>query len=150
ALAKHFPDLSESWMTIGWCLQDLDEARAEAAFRKAVELEPSCRSNFSLAQFLARRGQVDEALVLAKQAREFDQAMGEALLSEVYMYADRYGEAAAQIEALIAAQPEDLVDVFLYRDLAICYVSSGQATKARDLLLKGSEKLPGNPWFLEM
>jgi TolB-like protein len=113
---------------------------AEVAFAKAMELAPSTstmawRVHVAL---LAARGRHDEAIALARHAREIDPGNAEAgFYSFVLGYAGRYEAAAAQLDQAIDASPTHPI----YRHwLAFMHDAMGD-TEAAIRQLEVAEKL---------
>lgn len=71
-LARHYPDVSASWFNLGYMQEENGQhAQAEAAFRRAIEIEPKMdRAWYGLALVLIQMHRYDEAVVALKKNTE--------------------------------------------------------------------------------
>ncbi len=87
---------------------DWDWAGAEREYLKALELNPSLsRARLTYAELLAVVHRFPDALTQSELARSLDSQSPEVISSQaiVQLYADRFDEARATIDTLLAAQP---------------------------------------------
>jgi serine/threonine-protein kinase len=116
------PSLSEAYDALGllrmW--RDWNWPAAEAAFRRAIELNPhNPKAHHELAQLLMRVRRCDEAVVEAQREmleRPRDE-FGEGGLAEVYLFCRRYDEAIREFERTLS----------FGRDSSSIYLNMGDA-----------------------
>jgi tetratricopeptide (TPR) repeat protein len=103
-----------------------DWARAERAYRRAIELNPSYSfARLEYARFLMADNRLDEALAQARRAREDDPLSAEAIgvVGLSLYYARRYDEAIAEYVAEIRMEPNSAPH---HLSLGRAYAAKGQ------------------------
>jgi tetratricopeptide (TPR) repeat protein len=103
---------------------------AEAAFRKAIELDPTrATAHEWYAEYLFYMGRFQEALRAIHRAHELDpQSVVISLqLASPYMYARDYGQAIERIREALRLNPEFPLGIFV---LATCYEQMGRFDEA--------------------
>ena len=103
-----------------------DWTRAERAYRRAIELNPSYSfARFDYARFLMADNRLDEALAQARRARENDPLSAEAIgiVGLGLYYARRYDEAIAEYIAEIRMEPNSAQH---HLSLGRAYAAKGQ------------------------
>jgi TolB-like protein/Flp pilus assembly protein TadD/tRNA A-37 threonylcarbamoyl transferase component Bud32 len=136
------PELGEAHYTQGWIrlLYDWDWTGAEAAFRRALELEPNNARVLSRAASLARAlGRLNEAVAMARRATEIDplSRSGWSELGVDLRYAGRYDEAEAAYRKALELFPER---TGINNEL--CLVHVGQSRLREALAQAEQEKSP--------
>jgi cytochrome c-type biogenesis protein CcmH/NrfG len=89
-------------------LEDRQFQKAEAALQESIRLDPQAwESHFELARCLYNTARMDEALEQARQARDMPQAnpVTHLLLSDIYLKINQRGNALAELEAFVKADP---------------------------------------------
>jgi serine/threonine-protein kinase len=108
------PSLSEARVALGLIREwvEWDWAGAEAAFQRAIELNPGdAFAHHELGQLRMRQGRFEEALASERQALLLDplNSRYQSGLGEMYFHSGRYDEAAAQLERGYASNPHGVV-----------------------------------------
>jgi DNA-binding winged helix-turn-helix (wHTH) protein/Tfp pilus assembly protein PilF len=83
---------------------ELDWPRAEASFRRALELDPRCgKALHNMALQMTAYGRFDDAMTYLRHARSLEPLAANlnANIGQIHYYAGRYGEAVAQLEATL-------------------------------------------------
>jgi DNA-binding winged helix-turn-helix (wHTH) protein/tetratricopeptide (TPR) repeat protein len=109
---------------------DKDPIAAEASFKRAIEVNPSCVMAYSrYTWFLAAMGRLDESLQMMKRAQELDPLSPEANtdLANILYFAGDYDAAIQYCERALALEPN-----FLHAHvwLGLCYQEKGQTADA--------------------
>jgi len=105
------PDLAEAYATLGWIhlAYDWDWAGADAAYKRALELEPRNASVMRRAGALAGTlGRFDEAIELTQRAVRLDplNASGRSNLGLFSLYAGRLDEAQVAFNKVLELNPD--------------------------------------------
>lgn len=127
-----------------------DWARAEAEFKRAIELNPNYATAHQwYGEFLAYMGRFDEAIAQSVRARELDplSLIINTDLAKVHMLARRYQDAIELFGAALKLDPEFPEAHAL---LALAYSGAGRHDEAISELrrIKGLEQTPGYLAFL--
>jgi len=112
------PSLSEARVALGMIGEwvEWDWAGAEAAFRRAIELDPgNAFAHHELGQLRMRQGRFEEALASERQALLLDplNSRYQSGLGEMYLHSGRYDEAVAELERVYASNPHGAVTSWL-------------------------------------
>ena len=112
------PSLSEARVALGMIREwvEWDWAGAEAAFRRAIELDPgNAFAHHELGQLRMRQGRFEEALASERQALLLDplNSRYQSGLGEMYFHSGRYDEAVAELERVYASNPHGAVTLWL-------------------------------------
>ena len=129
---------------------DWDWENAEAAFNRALEINPNyVQARFwkGLLYLQLVRGHMSEAIRETEHAVDLDpMAMLPAYaLGMVLVNAGRYDEVIARCEARLAQNPAQFL---LYRVLGVAYLCAGRHEDAIARLERGAELSRRHPWFL--
>ncbi len=129
------PSLAEAHVAKGNVLRlfDFDFARAEAEYRRAVELGPQNASALAnLASLLADLGRLDEAVALTQKAIALDplRAVAYRNLANYLIQLGRYDEAEAALRKAIELQPHAAIS---YSRLAVIQILRGKPGAAVEL-----------------
>jgi TolB-like protein/cytochrome c-type biogenesis protein CcmH/NrfG len=110
-------------------------AEAEAEYRRALALSPSDPgAHFGLAHWLLTQGRIEEALALARRARELDPfAFSGVEIGWILSNGRRYREAIQELRSAVAVEPEQ-PEVLLF--LGKSLIDNGQPEEAIPLLEK--------------
>jgi TolB-like protein/Flp pilus assembly protein TadD len=123
---KANPALADAYTSQGWVLMnfDWDWAGAQAAFQRALELNPSdARAYQWLAQCYSYQGRPEDAVAVAQRAQEFDprSALIATEAGWPYLYLGRWDEAEAQFKRALELDP----------DFALAHYNLGNVLEAR-------------------
>jgi serine/threonine-protein kinase len=104
------PSLSEAYVALGLMREwaEWDWVGAEAAFRRAIELNPGdAFAHHELGQLRMRQGRFEEALASERQALLLDplNSRYQSGLGEMYFHSGRYDEAVEELERVHASHP---------------------------------------------
>ena len=136
---------SEAHNNLGTALQESGQIEpAEAAFRKAVEIDGNYNSNYNLAKMYFGQNKLDPALGAVRDSlRKYDRSLLAWNLQGLILDTQgRYDDAIAcyqQALKIIAGEPN------VSYNLASAYYKSGQTARAKELLEKtraALEKIP--------
>jgi len=130
-------------MAMYWGWGQWDWTRAEASFRRALELDPNlARTRAFYSHFLNIQARPEEAMVQIERALELDplNSFIRGLYGVDLMYARRYDEAIRELEATLEASPglpialNSLPDAYYLKgDLEESYRAQRQMFQARGL-----------------
>ncbi|HLU40237.1 MAG TPA: protein kinase [Planctomycetota bacterium] len=141
-IERNWPGLPESEYWAGMAIQDVDAARAEASFRRALELDPTMHAaRRQLARLRARAGARDEAValidaVLAEAPLDAENWCFAAEVYEILREPDRVATAAGRLLELHPRHP------FGYLMLSTNLLGRGEVHEAIALLRRGVEMAP--------
>jgi len=140
------PDLAEAQTSMGFVKfwLDWDWVAAEAAYRKAITLDPSyALAHRMLGIVLAQSGRHDEALPAMRRARELDPlvAVQHALSAQVAFVARDYPAAVQFARQAIVVDPEFWIGLF---QLGQALVPLGESKQALDALNNAGRFCGGN------
>jgi len=112
------PSLSEARVALGMIREwvEWDLTGAEAAFRRAIELNPgNAFAHHELGQLRMRQGRFEEALASERQALLLDplNSRYQSGLGEMYFHSGRYDEAVAELERVYASNPHGAPTLWL-------------------------------------
>jgi tetratricopeptide (TPR) repeat protein len=129
------PQLAEAQAVLGQVafLLDWDWQRAEASYKAAIALSPSYDyPRHRYAMYLAARGQVDQAIAIAEEARRLDPVSDETdfVLIPLLQYDRRFTEAEALALAVQGRQPNSRQT---YTQLGRIYAATNQFDKAIEM-----------------
>lgn len=131
------------------CRLDEDEStfeQAEAAYRRAIELDPSLANAFTnLGNLLYRRGQIEEAERLYVRALQIDNEQPEAFYNLGFLLYDR-GEVSAAILNFRRALRSDPSFSDAHFNLAMALHDAGQPEQALEHWRTYLELDPESPW----
>jgi serine/threonine protein kinase/Tfp pilus assembly protein PilF len=132
------PNLADAYASLGWLkrVQDWDWAGSEAAYKKALELEPENATIVRGAAALAATlGDFDRAITLTRRAAELDPVRegSHANLGLYSYYAGRFNDAEASIRKAIELNPEFPGP---YMMLCRIYLAQSKNTEALALIQK--------------
>lgn len=102
------PDYTDAYGNLGGALTDLDDmAGAEAAFRKAIAIEPYAEAHYNLGNTLARQGRVEEAIPEYRKAIEFRPKYANAWCKLGYLASEKrqFVESLEYYRKAVAADP---------------------------------------------
>ena len=138
------PENGEAWLLLGMSEVGLRHpAEAEAALKKAVDLgTPGDQALMALGQlYTAQRRWADGAQLFQQVVqRNPRNVKAQERLGQCLGLLGRYEESIAPFRAYLEALPDDSDG---YYALAGAYVYSGHSEQARELLLKGVARFPG-------
>jgi tetratricopeptide (TPR) repeat protein len=146
------PDLAEAqfaYAYVKWML-DWDWPAAEAAFRRAVDLDRSFAMGFlSLGHYLSQAGRHNEATPLMRRARELDPRSGltHAMSSQVAFQSRDYQEAVEQARQAVVVAPELWIGHVV---LGQAYEGVGESARAIQALEAAERLSTGNSKALAM
>jgi TolB-like protein/Flp pilus assembly protein TadD len=140
------PQLSEAHLAAGYVswLMDWDWTAAEAAFRRAVELDPSnAAAHRTLGHALSQLQREDEARAAMRRARELEplEPLSYALSSQVEFQAGDYSAAVEQARRAIRVDADFWI---AYMELAQAYAQMGTHDLALEALADGTRLSGGN------
>jgi tetratricopeptide (TPR) repeat protein len=116
-----------------------DNEAAEAAFKRALELDPNhLKSHINLARVLLETGHPDYALVQAGNALDIDSTSGDALRLRGVAY-QRLGKTEEAIDAYRRAIQIDQTDAWSMNNLGLIYIEQGRADEALPALARAVE-----------
>jgi TolB-like protein/Flp pilus assembly protein TadD len=144
--ARANPNLSEAQLSVGyvyWHL-DWDWTAAEAALRRAVELDPSnAVAHLLRGHVLSQMGRASEAEVLMRRARELEplEPLGAALSSQVAFQAREYSAAIEHARRAIRLEANFWIGPM---ELAQAYVQVGKSDLALEALADAARLSGGN------
>jgi tetratricopeptide (TPR) repeat protein len=130
------PETAEVHRNLGLaCLETEEMDKAEAAFRKAVELSGDADASFYLSRLLYNLGRHEEALeyILKTIQKNSKSATAYNLKGVILNQMGRYKEASGSFQAGLVLDPED---VGLMINLGISYINTGEPAKAKAVLQK--------------
>jgi tetratricopeptide (TPR) repeat protein len=126
------PDYADGWVNVAReRIQEGNMAGAEEMLRKALAIDPNlAKSHFFLAMALKPMGRYDEALDHLRQAaaRYPRDRVVVNQLGRVLFLKRQYREAIAELQKVLAIDPEDLQ---AHYNLMLCWQGLGDAEKAR-------------------
>lgn len=102
------PNFFQAWYNLGYCRERLgDFEGAEAAYRRAVEIDGNATAQTTLGEFYLSRGQVEQAIPPLEAAVGLQPDLLRALfmLGEAYRRQERWDEARKQYLDVLAADP---------------------------------------------
>jgi tetratricopeptide (TPR) repeat protein len=122
------------------------QTEAEAAYRKAIALDPSLSNAYTnLGSLMFRRGKIDEAEKLYRQALRIDCEQPEAYYNLGFLLYER-GEAARAIDSFKAALRNDPSFADAHFNLAMALEDRGQDDEAREHWQTYLKLDPQSPW----
>ena len=140
------PELAEAHVLLGGAQsRQWQWAEAESEFRRALALNPnSAAGNSELAYWMLSHGRMDEALALARHARELDPLeFRGAEIGFILFTSRRYDEALRELHATLEAQPDQPFALW-YMGMVLC--TDGKPAEAVPVLEKAvalSHQSPG-------
>lgn len=140
------PDLGEAYASLGHIKvqYEHDWAGAEAAYRRAIELNPYyAPAHQWLGLYLAVCGDFEQGAAQMRQAQSLEPAapLCRAMIGMLLNYERRYVEAIDQLEKTLEMEP-DLPTAHPY--LAVSYLRLGEYERAMDHLDRSSSLTPGS------
>jgi tetratricopeptide (TPR) repeat protein len=140
------PDLAEVQTSLGFLKfwLDWDWAASEAAFKKAIQLDPNyALTHRLLGILLSHMDRREEAMAAALRARELDPlvAANHALSAQVAFAARNYSTALQFAQQAVVVDPEFWIG---YMQLAQALVASGNFDSAMNALNKAGQLSGGN------
>ena len=148
--------LSEVHVELGFLAHhfDWDWLRAETAFRRAVELDPSNEEAWQgLSQALLSQGRVNESVVAATRAVEVDPLEPNVAnwLGNSLRHARRYDEALSMIYQALEIEPDHMIARWAIPGLLLLMGRPGEAITAAQEVIKWSGGDPEtNSWLAWM
>ena len=144
------PELGEAHASLGHIKVQFehDWSGAEAAFRRAIELNPNFpRAPQWLGLFLGYQGRFEESIAQLRRAQELEPAQPSygALIGMVLMYHHRYDDAIEQLQLTLKMDP-DFPTANTY--LAATYLRRGEYEKAMEHLGRLKSFAPGSQGYL--
>ncbi|MGH9657600.1 MAG: tetratricopeptide repeat protein, partial [Bryobacteraceae bacterium] len=143
------PDLPETQVALGTALIvcDRDWAGAGAAFRRALEINPSCwesHDHYALL-YLCSQGRVDEAIAGIRRALEFDplSVFLHHHAAWVYIQARRYEDAIEQCRRALELDPNYGLAHYWF---GLASYHRGEIPQARERIETAQRLMPGNPF----
>jgi serine/threonine-protein kinase len=138
------PELSAAHCTMGHlkAVHEFDWSGAEAAFRRALELNPSSADACALyGRLCSALGRYDEAIILQQRARELDPLAHRVDLATTLLRAGRYGQAIACAENAVELDAQhDRARV----TLGWAYLLSGRTREGLAELERAARSSPGS------
>jgi len=138
-------NFSEVYNNLGTALQESNQAGdAEAAFRKAFEIDQNYNASYNLGKIYYEQGKLDPALDAVRSSlQKYDRSLLAWNLEGLILQTqERYDDAAAcYLQALKVVPGEPNVSY----NLALTYYRSGQIERAKDLLEKTRAALEKTP-----
>ncbi|HWW95989.1 MAG TPA: tetratricopeptide repeat protein, partial [Vicinamibacteria bacterium] len=126
------PEYADGWVNVGRARsQEGNLAGAEEVLRKALAVDPNlAKTHFFLGTVLKALGRYDEALghLQAAGAQYPRDRVVRNQAARVLFLERRYGEAIAELQKVLAIDPEDLQ---AHYNLMLCYQGMGDATMAK-------------------
>jgi predicted Zn-dependent protease len=124
-----------------------DAERAEAAFKKALELDPRhVKSRLNLSRVLLEANRPDEALGQLDSVRT-----GDSTSAEVYRLIGRARSEKGEVDSAVAAYRTavtlDTADVWALNDLGVLYIEQGVPGDAIGALARAVDLKPEEPVF---
>ncbi len=135
--------------TVPWIYVNASEEKAVERVAHMLDLDGkrSVLGHEALAYHYRSRGQKDKEIEEWKKAiAAVEKPRYIKNLAVVYIEADRYEEAARQLERILAKDPDDHLT---HSDLAKTYAALGRHEEAKHQLLKAVELQPENPVYYE-
>ena len=117
-LAKYHPEMAEVHINLGSIYRDRDKIRAEAAFRKAIEIYYySLPAHYNLANLLLDMGRYEEAMKEYKACLKFNRktAFIRNNMGVIYQKKKYYEEAAEQFALALKLSPKNKIFADNYR-----------------------------------
>ena len=138
---------AEAHMAMGWLAlsYQFDWRKAEAEFRRAIELAPNNFIGYNGLSFaLQTGGRLDEALAASKRVFELDPMMiwSRNGMAEVYYKRGDYGAALEQALAILEMGPEDPLTLAW---LGMIHAANGSKAKALEFARQAAEYTDGDP-----
>jgi len=139
------PAFSDGYNNLGTVLQEKsDAAGAEAAFRRAFEIDANYNASFNLAKILYQQGKLDEALdYVQRSIRKFPRSLlADNLQGLILESQNKFDEAIASYEAalhIVADEPNVLFNQ------AVAYYKKNDYEKTKSLMEKVQRLLREKP-----
>lgn len=144
------PELAEAHVLLGTILKtQFQWVEAEAEYKRALALSPNnSAAQLDYADWLTSHGRLDEALDLARHARELD-PLGNAgeRIAWILFNARRYDDSIRELRSVLAVRADD---AFAHLCLAFPLIASGREQEAIADLEKTAALMHRSPGSLEL